>query len=206
MFKKIPCLKPVDNQDGSIIVIAIMVLAIMTVIGLMSADTTVTENFIIRNVGLHKQNVQMVEAGIMEGLQDIVQRQTTAELEILKENPPTGITAHAMMNVDTAWEEDPPGVGNSQEQDWYDPMTGRALDAGVNWVVPNSIQNDGISIINTRGEKAVQPLRMAMVGWRGAKGSSLKATAPTRHAGKILAEYLSGNGMVRMEVGIEKVF
>jgi hypothetical protein len=35
------------------------------VIGIMAADITITENFIIRNVAIYKQNVCMVESAIM---------------------------------------------------------------------------------------------------------------------------------------------
>lgn len=66
---------PVNNQDGSIILIAMMMLVIMTVIGLMSSDTVVTENFIIRNESIYRQNMNMVEAAMIEQFQSYMMGQ-----------------------------------------------------------------------------------------------------------------------------------
>ena len=63
----------IDNQNGSVIVLVLMVLVIMTLIGIASTDSLVTENFIIRNVGIHKQNASLVDSALMLGLQQFMQ-------------------------------------------------------------------------------------------------------------------------------------
>lgn len=200
-----------DNQDGSIILIALMLLAVMTMIGIMAADTTVTENFIIRNVGMHKQNVNMAEAAIMETLQKIIQLPPDRLEELEEVNAGTGTGISVMVNSDEAWTEDPSGVSGSMESRWYDPLSGRVLGESANWVVPEAIQNGDITTIDARGEAGDQPLRMAVVGWskiQGEAAESLKETAQANmRKGKLLAEYISDhNGMVRLEVGIRHKF
>ena len=67
---------PLNNQDGSVIVMVLMILAIMTVIGIVSSNTVITENFMVRNVGIRKQNVNLVESALMQGLQQFMQLNT----------------------------------------------------------------------------------------------------------------------------------
>jgi hypothetical protein len=202
MFKGFKLLFQEDSQEGSIIVIALMVLAIMTVIGLMSADTTITENFIVRNAGIHKQNVSLVEAAVMEGLQDVIQIDASDP-----DNLSPGTNPNDWINSDdTAW----------TTGDWYAEDSATQLNAN-NSVIPDLVSNNNtnsMSMLNIRGEEGAGNLRVAVVGWEGAPGASLKATGPTRKAGRVLAEYVSadagGNsnnyGMLRMEIGVERVF
>lgn len=188
----------IDNREGSIIVIALMLLAIMTIIGISATDTAVTESFIIRNMAIRKQNISLVETAAVEALQDLIQ---TTDTDNLRENLPSP-PRFSWINPDDSWA----AAGN--DTDWYDEMyAGRVLDADANWMVPNSVLNDNLSLINTRGEKGNNPLRVALVGWDAAPGSSLKYTGATRKKGRILAEYVSpDNGLVRLEVGIERKF
>ena len=202
MVKRFKLLFQEDNQEGSIIVIALMVLAIMTVIGLMSADTTITENFIIRNAGIHKQNVSLVEATVMEGLQDLIQIDATDPDNL----SPDTVANDWINSDDTAW----------TTGDWYDEDSATQLNAN-NSVVPNLVSNNNtnsMSMLNIRGEEGASNLRVAVVGWDSAPGASLKGTKATRKAGRVLAEYIStdgggndnGFGMLRMEIGVERVF
>ena len=202
MVKRFKLLFQEDNQEGSIIVIALMVLAIMTVIGLMSADTTITENFIIRNAGIHKQNVSLVEATVMEGLQDRIQIDATDPDNL----SPDTVANDWINSDDTAW----------TTGDWYDEDSATQLNAN-NSVVPNLVSNNNtnsMSMLNIRGEEGASNLRVAVVGWDSAPGASLKGTKATRKAGRVLAEYIStdgggndnGFGMLRMEIGVERVF
>ena len=184
-------------------VIALMVLAIMTVLGLMSADMTVTENFIIRNAGIHKQNVDLVESALMEGLQDLIQIDASDPDNLAPDNA----SNDWIVSDDNDWTTD----------DWYNSgFAGRLLDAN-NSDIPELISNNNtnsVSTLNTRGEEGNGNLRIAIVGWEGAPGASLKSAGPTRKAGRIIAEYVSadgsddanGYGMLRMEIGVERVF
>ena len=52
-----------DNQQGSVIVLVLLVLTIMTVLGIVSSDSVVTENFIVRNVGIHQHGRRVTDRG-----------------------------------------------------------------------------------------------------------------------------------------------
>jgi hypothetical protein len=195
-------LEAVKNEDGSIIFVALMLLAIMTVIGVMSADMTVTENFIVRNTGIRKQNVNLVEAAVMEGLQDLFLIDASNPNNFDPQASPTD-----WINEDDTWND----LG------WFSTATARMLvgGAGANSVVPDLATNGGAhNLLQTRGEAANGGLRMAIVGWTPAPGSSLKATGSSRKAGRVLAEYVSldgggadnGYGMLRIDIGVERIF
>ncbi len=199
------------NEEGSVIVIAIMVLALLTIVGVMSTGTSVTESFIVRNVALHKQNVYLTEAAVMEGLQKVMQltypAQTNAQLSESRAGDGSGNDVSLWLNVDTIWNKD---------SAWYSQSSGRALDttdANLNLTVPDfavSTSTSANSILATRGELDKGYLQMALIGWEPAAstgGNGLKATGPVRRAGRILAEYMSPNhGMVRLEIGLERIF
>jgi hypothetical protein len=186
------------NQNGSIMVIALMVLAIMTVISIMSSNTVVTENFIIRNIGIYKQNVNLVDAATQEGLQEMMQLPDDSA------NFDVNASANDWLNdKDEAWTQAP----------WYN-AAGRLLDAS------NSQAATDLPLINDRGENGNGNLRYAFVGWRpftmpGGGSASIVVSGPgqqtVRRQGRILAEYVSidggndnGFGRLRMEIGVQR--
>lgn len=195
-----------QSEEGSIIVVALLVLAIMTVIGISASDTVITENYIVRNVALRKQNVNLGESAIMEGYQKVMQQEypedTRHELE--ESNAGDDGDVSLWLNSNDKWEND------GLDKDWYgSEATGRVLEK-VNSVEPDL--TDDSSVLKTRGEVELKEpkLRMALVGWEASsiKGeTSLKATEAVRRSGRILAEYISEkNGMVRIEIGVERIF
>ncbi|MFO7839196.1 MAG: pilus assembly PilX N-terminal domain-containing protein [Desulfosalsimonadaceae bacterium] len=195
-----------DKENGSVIVLALMILAIMTVIGIMSADTIMTENFIVRNTAIHKQNVNLVEAALMEGLQDVIQIDATDPSNLDPDSSPSDW----IVSKDTNWTTD----------DWYKPdSTGQLLTSG-NSDTPELVTHDkanSISILKDRGEDDNNNLRIAIVGWELESGSTAKMTgggAPPCKQGRVLGEYVSldssdkdnGFGMLRMELGVRRYF
>jgi len=200
-----------SNEEGSVIVIALMVMVLLTIIGLMSTNTSVTESFIVRNVALQKQNVYLAEAAVMEGLQDIVQLsypdETNAQLSESNAGTGSGDDVSLWLNSDNVWNKD---------TDWYSRTSGRVLDpadTNLNLKVPDINASSSIfpsAILTTRGEIDLDVMQMALVGWQAASSggqTSLKATGPVRRSGRILAEYISPqNGMVRLEIGLERIF
>ena len=198
--KKHQLIKTPGDERGSMIVLAIMVLAIMTVIGILSADTSVTESFIVRNTGIYKQNVNLLDAALMEGLQDLIQ---------IDASDPTNLDPDELatdwINDDETW----------NFVNWYG-LTAQMLNAN-NSLVPDMIINDNpgsVAILENRGEDDAGGLRMAVVGWGVAPGGSLKMNGPSRKRGRVIGEYFStdaggtdnGYGMLRMEIGVERVF
>lgn len=191
---------PRSNQEGSIIIIALMALVIMTVIGLISSQTVVTENFIIRNQGIYKQNINMVEAALMEGLQLF--------MEIEADNPD-------IVDVNTsglAWINN---MGNAwAATDWYArDSSDRILDAG------NSLAVNTPQPLADRGEAGSGNLRYAFVGWGivtlpggGSESLAVGSNDPVWRQGRLISEYVSrtgggadhGYGLLRMEIGVRR--
>lgn len=200
LSKRRPMVAPLRNQEGSIIIIALMVLVVMTVIGLMSSRTVVTENFIIRNQGIYKQNVNMVEAAIMEGLQRFMQ--LAPDDQDIVDVDASGLAW--VNNMKDAW----------AATEWYTQDTSdRILDAG------NSLDINTAQTLADRGEAAAGNLRTAFVGWDivalpggGSESLGVGSNDPVWRVGRLIGEYVSrtgggadhGYGMLRMEIGIKR--
>lgn len=56
----------VDNERGSVIVVAMIVLVLLTLIGISSTDNTVIESAIVRSDALYRQNFYKTEGAIVE--------------------------------------------------------------------------------------------------------------------------------------------
>lgn len=187
------------NEGGSVIVIALMVLAIMSIIGISASRTSTTESFIVRSVGIFKQNTHMLDSTLAEAMEEIIAL-TYRNAEQLQ----TGATTLNWVHDKTAWE----GMGGLNA-DWYDPDFAGIVLTSANSIAPRTITNDdgtGIdALLNIRGEwdgnPDNAPVRYAMIGWDPAPGSSLMGT---RRTGRIVAEYVSDRyGLLRLEAGIE---
>jgi hypothetical protein len=196
---KLPGHDPLANQEGSIIIIALMALVIMTLIGLMSADTVVTENFIIRNQAIYKQNLNMADAAMMETFQRFMQL------------PPDSPDIVDVNGSSLAWVNDMHAPWAAV--DWYAVNTSeRLLDAA------NSLDINTAANLADRGEGAAGNLRAAFVGWEtvqlpegGSESLGVGSNKPVWRAGRILSEYVSlgggadhGYGMLRMEMGLKR--
>jgi hypothetical protein len=188
--------QPLDNQSGSVIVLVLMVLVIMTVIGIMSSDTVVTENQITRNMAIYKQNVNLVESALMQGLQQF--------LQIPVSNPANFSSSAAVWinNRNANPATNPIADGGL----WYqDNFTQRCLTAA------NSNAAFTLPLLTARGENAGN-LRYAIVGWQPVPGQPLTMGKPIWHQGRIVAEYVSVNnagkdngfGLLRMEIGVRQ--
>lgn len=202
------------DQNGSMIVIVLMLLALMSIIGIASTTSTVTENFIVRNTGIRKQNLHLADAAAME----VVQRVLDAGLEndtlgnsLAIEDILPSMPAHEVwVNDKAAWE------GAGKYQDWYDRDFAGPLLGNNNSVAPASIVNGDIDLIVERGDwdgvnQATCPIRYALVGWEfkssGAGNLNLAAGQPILRSANILTEYLSErNGVIRLTVGVEREF
>ncbi len=190
---------PLANQDGSVIVLVIMVLAIMTVIGIVSSDTVVTENFIIRNVGIKKQNENLVESALMQGLQEFMHLDT---------NNPANFDAAAVVWITN--QNDVPTVANPLPDSarWYErSFTGPCLNTN------NSNAASSLALLNARGEAGNGNLRYGVIGFGNVDGEiPCNGTDPCWRRGRIVAEYASvdgggddnGFGLMRMEIGVKR--
>ena len=75
-----------DNDNGSVIVLVLMVLVIMTAIGIVSSNTVVNENYVVRNAAIHRQNVNLVESALVQGLQEFMQIDNNSPLKLFDPN------------------------------------------------------------------------------------------------------------------------
>lgn len=189
---------PIDNQDGSVLVLTLMIMAIMAIIGLASTDTVVTENFIMRNVGIHRENINVVESALMEGLQNFMQ---------IDDSDPTNFDP-ATFNTDWI---------NDRNDAWTTGAWYNRNDVSTMLNVNNSFStNVGLQTLITRGEAGNNVLRYALVGWapvtfgQGGSASLVVTSGAVWHAGRILGEYVSAdaggndNGFMRMELGVRR--
>ena len=109
MQKAISILK---NEEGTVIVVALLILVMLTIIGISGTNTTVTELQIVGNDARYRQNFYRAEGAVMEAAQmlenaptNILEDRTfnTAGYEWL-----TGRYVNASVMTDTAnWDDDP---------------------------------------------------------------------------------------------------
>jgi hypothetical protein len=189
-----------QNEKGSIIIIALMILVTMTAIAVMSSRTVVTENFIIRNQAIQRQNISMVEAALIEYLQRFMH---------LENDDPD------LVNVNTSsltW------INSKNDTwadiDWFTPgSSDRILDTSNSvGIVPQLLTDRGESHDDTLG---TANLRVAFAGWQPVTGGSLgtgSSQDPVWREGRLMSEYVSLNasgdyhsyGMLRMEIGVRR--
>ena len=190
---------PIANDNGSVMVLALMIMAVMMVIAIASSDTVVTENFIIRNVGIHKENLNLVESALMEGLQTFMQ---------IPDNNPDNFDPD-ISNTDWI---------NNRTDAWTTGAWYNRGDVSTMLNANNSLNANVLTTLATRGEAANGGLRCAVVGWApwtfptGGSTSLVVGAGAIWHTGRILGEYVSvdaggadnGNGMLRMELGLRR--
>src|SRR6056297_3283853 len=59
----------INNEAGSLMFIALLIMASLTVAGMMVIDDTIMENRIARNYAISRQNMYLAEAGTKEAAQ-----------------------------------------------------------------------------------------------------------------------------------------
>jgi hypothetical protein len=165
---------------------------------------SISESLSVRNAGLFKQNLHLVESAVMEGLQRIADMEFDGVISDLDPHR----TAQDWIINDEEWEI-------TMEKKWSSATSSGPVLNASNSVVPEGIKNGTATeniILSQRGElnddsPAGAPLRYTLIGWEAADGCSLKTTTPVRRKGRLLAEYVSENyGILRLEIGLERKF
>jgi type IV pilus assembly protein PilX len=77
----------IKNEEGSAIVVAVMILMVVTIIGVSSTNTTTVELQIVRNDGIYKQNLYLAEAAAQEGIQQIWNLSRTDAFQMERKAP-----------------------------------------------------------------------------------------------------------------------
>lgn len=223
------------HQNGSIILIVLMLMVIMSTIGIASSNISVSENFIVRNAAIRKQNIQMIDAVAIEAMQRVMDTAyannntnldpSDTDDEIFPLNP-TSLNWVIDKNI---W------ASSGKRTEWYDPThigwvltdDDELIDPGLDldavsepvWEAPSTLRRDSGAgtrdLLTARGDwtsgdsAANSPIRYALVGWSPAPGSSIKTTGnvPLKRTAEILTEYLSENfGVMRLSVGLVRYF
>lgn len=70
-MKKIFCL---NNEDGSVLIVALVMLVLLTLIGISATTTSQIETKIAGNERVFKRNLYLAEAGAMQTAQDLEER------------------------------------------------------------------------------------------------------------------------------------
>jgi Tfp pilus assembly protein PilX len=199
------------NEDGAVIFVVLMALVTMTVIALVSSDSQITENLIIRNLAVRKQNVFLLDSALMRGYQEFMQISVANPANLNVNAGPNAVWFNDINN-------DIPSAGDPEEfinTIWHEePFTQRCLVPG------NSRVENSVPLLTTRGENGNAGLRYAIVGWEpvnlGSGGGSssivVNPNTATWHGGRLMAEYVSvdaggnanGFGMLRQEMGLRR--
>jgi len=94
----------IKNEEGSAIVVAVMILMVVTIIGVSSTNTTTVELQIVRNDGIYKQNLYLAEAAAQEGIQRIWNVSRTDPF-LLERKAPVWLNDIDMSNINN-WDND----------------------------------------------------------------------------------------------------
>ena len=68
------------NEEGSVIIMALIVLVALTMIGIVSTDNTVVELQIVRNETIYRQNFYRAESAVIDGAQVMENSDLTAAI------------------------------------------------------------------------------------------------------------------------------
>ncbi len=183
--------KMLCNEKGSTMLVALFLLALLTVGSVTATNMSLTESYIVRNTGIALQNEEMAEAAAGEAVRWILDQSNPALLV-----PGGGIS---WIQSDLTFNQNPDQMVLTNANSAIPTQT-----AVVNG---NSTPTAAAAIIAQRGETAANPLRYYFVGWQTAPGNSLKVTSPRWRSGKVVAIYKSATyGSVTIAMGIRKKF
>lgn len=107
MQKAISILK---NEEGTVIVVALLILVMLTIIGISGTNTTVTELQIVGNDARYRQNFYRAEGAVMEAAQ-MLENAPVGNLEDRTFTALTWLTGRNVnakdMTVTGNWDDDP---------------------------------------------------------------------------------------------------
>ena len=128
MIKKYSIL---NNEDGSVIILALLMLAILTILGVSSTNTSTTELKIVRNEQLYQIHFDQAESGADEAMERIEQEKNTDQLF-------PSMTGYDWINDQTVnlsvpanWKDMGSGSGNSSDNCDQSLITPNTLYAAI---------------------------------------------------------------------------
>ncbi len=72
--------QPLQNENGTAIISALLILMLLTIVSITATDTTTTEKRIVRSEAVFEQNFYLAESAAMEGVQRIQDGTTNEQL------------------------------------------------------------------------------------------------------------------------------
>jgi len=168
------------NEDGSVLLIAMIMLALLTIIGISATNTSTIEVQIAANDRIYKQNLCVAEGAVME----CIQRMENGGEEMKEMTPTRDI-----------WLID--GTNNSNRSGVTVPGADTITDPD-NWVdSPLNDQTCEVALLDTRSRF------MAFYGGI-AEGASLDMTKPTVYEYRVFGRSTRNEGLVIIGVGYRK--
>ena len=127
MFKNFLLLK---SEEGSAMLVALMILMVLTIIGVSSSNTTTVELQIVRNDGIYKQNLYLAEAAAQEAIQNIWNISRSDPI-LLEKRAPVWLNTIDMADIDN-WDDDGADGDDTALVSSTDPDASLAVvDAGI---------------------------------------------------------------------------
>jgi len=120
-------LKPINNQNGSLILVALLLLVILTIMGITSTSTSVIENRIAVNEQLHKMAFYHADSGLYATAKLI--GATIDEGDVIEED------ANLAFAYSPRYEDD------TLDLDFYDQITGLEDYDDGSWDVRFDLEN-----------------------------------------------------------------
>ena len=105
-------MRPLGNEDGSVLVVALLMMVFLSLLGLSSTTTSSIELQIAGNDRSYKQNLYRAEAAAMEAVQRL--ENETSE-QVLVERTADWLHDSDMMNVIGNWNYDDSGGDDNAE-------------------------------------------------------------------------------------------
>ena len=133
-----------NNEEGSAIVMALIILVILTIIGIVSTNDTVFELQIVRNEALYRRNFYSAESAIVESAQRLETSNAANSLPISTTFPwlNSAVGVPDMENM-ASWKD------NSDPPIWVDPPNWTA-DGNPKSAASNNMDNPADTRNNTR--------------------------------------------------------
>lgn len=186
-----------SNEKGSVIVIALIVLVILTLGGISAIQRSVTESFIVRNSAIYKQNLQLAESAAAMGMREIIQ----IDPDDLEDN---NLPEPWMMSKGD-WETAPlANFGDFDDTNSKSYVETYKEETGAE-------ELPGTHPLKQRGEEGGGTLRYYFVGWELAPGEDQVQAAlgeePVQWLGRVIGAYESEHfGRKWIELGVGKKF
>ncbi len=176
-MKNKPFICAENHEGGSIILVVLLILTLLTVAGISATYMSTTESFIVRNATIHKQNLQMAEAAAYVGARRILN---------LDEEP----------QKDWIFDINDDPAENTR---FYELGAGEKIDDNVEIYTPY--------LLEQRGEAGDETLWYYFVWTFLPDIDETEGKFTDDHEGKVVGVYNSRTyGRAAVEVGIRKAF